>query len=1073
MGVCSAFADDNVAKIGDTEYATLQEALNAGGDVTLLADVDLGTGTVSVASGTNVVLDLSGHEIKSSKDVIYNGGTLTIKDSSTEAKGKITSTGDGGVGTRTNSTTTIEGGTISSVEGAVFTGSSNGATINIKGGTFTASDNFVLAGNGTKGYNNNTWNITGGTFEGKIKSTGYIACGIYAPNNDTWNISGGTFNITGGAGIVQRAGTVTVSGNAKFNVTGEGSIKGKVGDSRVVVPCSALVFDAEANYPGLTDDAKMIISGGEFTSAGGTDIVTVTEAATNRIAVQGGTFSSNPTDFLAYGYGVKQNDSKWEVAELTKVAQIGETKYVSLQDAFDAGGEITLLENIDLGASQATVAVGKVVTLDLNGKEIKSSGQVIHNGGTLTIKDSGEEGKITSGDCAIAALSNSTTIIGGGNIHAQEAAVINGKNTNAKIKITGGTFTAVDNAVLMANGTRGYDNNTWEITGGTFNGGITSAGYVACGIYAPNNDTWTISGGTFNITGGAGVVQRAGTVTITGGTFNVTGNATGKVGDSRVVVPCSALVFDESANYPGLTENSQMIISGGNFTSEVATITAVEGTSANRISVQGGTYSNDVTDFVAEGYEAVKKTEDNADSWTVGKVTATEITEGTSTEEGTANYTATKKVVDSEDKEIASQTITVSVSGTTTEDGETAPAGEVAISQVDLQKVVEAVIEATDLGSKATVTVSVELEVNAERKGGVVESDGVKTITFDVKPEAIVTIGDASESTTVELSNDDLAASASFTFTLDVTSLSLSDGAQVKVVHKSSDSDTYPDETFMTTVTDNKVTITTTHFSEFEISNSSVSTDDDVVITDGSTPYNITTATTVKSITYNRTFSDSQKDKYQAWFVPFDYTITGSENATFYRISFIAAAGEEGVVADENAVYLYVTALTSGTTLKGNRPYLIVPTAAETMTFTPASKQLLAKADDSRLDMSTAKNTYNFYGTYDTKNATVAHEFLGMNGGQICWNASASATLGAYRWYITLTSRDGNADYSKLRFVITDEEEEDATGIAHVINMIEDVEGYYSLNGTRLNTLVKGVNIVKFKNGEVRKVYIK
>ena len=36
-----------------------------------------------------------------------------------------------------------------------------------------------------------------------------------------------------------------------------------------------------------------------------------------------------------------------------------------------------------------------------------------------------------------------------------------------------------------------------------------------------------------------------------------------------------------------------------------------------------------------------------------------------------------------------------------------------------------------------------------------------------------------------------------------------------------------------------------------------------------------------------------------------------------------------------------------------------------------------------------------------------------------------------------------------------------------------DVEGYYSLDGRKLNTLQPGVNIVKMKNGAIRKIIMK
>ena len=137
------------------------------------------------------------------------------------------------------------------MEGAVFTSKSIGATINIEGGTFSASDNAVIAGNGSSRTGDpNVINIKGGTFNGSIKSSGYVACGIYAPWKDQIKVSGGTFNITGGAGIVARAGTVTVTGG-EFKTTG--NVTGMVGDSRNVVPCAALVFDSAANYPGMTE----------------------------------------------------------------------------------------------------------------------------------------------------------------------------------------------------------------------------------------------------------------------------------------------------------------------------------------------------------------------------------------------------------------------------------------------------------------------------------------------------------------------------------------------------------------------------------------------------------------------------------------------------------------------------------------------------------------------------------------------------------------------------------------------------------------------------------------------------
>ncbi|MBR6113980.1 MAG: InlB B-repeat-containing protein [Oscillospiraceae bacterium] len=284
----------------------------------------------------------------------------------------------------------------------------------------------------------------------------------------------------------------------------------------------------------------------------------------------------------------------------------GTETFSTLEAAIEAAGTVidghplsntvTLVKDIEL---TEMLTIDKTVTLDLNGKTISSSGRPISVTGSLTVKDSVGSGLIKStGDCGIEVVGGTLTFESGA-VQAQEMAIIFFDGATGSIK--GGTFTAIDNAVLGTNGNAGRGGNTINITGGTFNGGITSAGYVACGIYAANNDTWNISGGTFNITGGAGIVARAGNVNVTGGVFNTTGSVTGKVGDSRVVVPCAAIVFDSEAAYPGMTNNSVIAVSGGSFTSEVTPVAAV---GESHIAVSGGTYSSPVpVECCAEGFE--------------------------------------------------------------------------------------------------------------------------------------------------------------------------------------------------------------------------------------------------------------------------------------------------------------------------------------------------------------------------------------------------------------------------------------------------------------------------------------
>lgn len=93
----SALAEDGaekVAKIGDTEYTTLQDAINAAGDagsettITLLTNVDLTNATIKqlkfTKANSNIVLDLAGNTVTAAdgEAIMLNEAniTLTIKN---------------------------------------------------------------------------------------------------------------------------------------------------------------------------------------------------------------------------------------------------------------------------------------------------------------------------------------------------------------------------------------------------------------------------------------------------------------------------------------------------------------------------------------------------------------------------------------------------------------------------------------------------------------------------------------------------------------------------------------------------------------------------------------------------------------------------------------------------------------------------------------------------------------------------------------------------------------------------------------------------------------------------------
>lgn len=291
------------------------------------------------------------------------------------------------------------------------------------------------------------------------------------------------------------------------------------------------------------------------------------------------------------------------------VAQVDGNKYETLADAIEAANNktLTLLKDVN---GQIVIPEGKTVTLDLNGNTVTApSGRydAVINQGTLTVTDSQKTGEIISnGNGGIGISAGSDTTIEYAKVTGREGAIGGDKSTvGAKLTINDGVFTGVDNAVVIFNGSkRDGDANKITINGGIFNGKIQSPGYIACGIYAPWKDDITVNNGTFNIENGAGIVARGGMVTVKGGEFNTTGDITGMVGDYKGTVPCSALVFDSTAGYPGMNDDSQIVVEDGKFKSDVAAVTVIKQTSdaGNRVKVSGGTFSSDVSAYVAEGY---------------------------------------------------------------------------------------------------------------------------------------------------------------------------------------------------------------------------------------------------------------------------------------------------------------------------------------------------------------------------------------------------------------------------------------------------------------------------------------
>lgn len=443
-----------VATVDGKEYSTLSAALAAaseGATISVVSDVTMGMLSID----KSVTIDLGGNTItSSSRPFVISGDGIefNLKNGSVVANGG----GNWGVVLGANAgKVVLTDCDITAQEGAIgLLAGTTGNKIEINGGVYIGLDNAVISGNGSaRDGDPNQIIINGGTFNGKIQTSGYVACGIYAPWKDVITINGGEFNIENGVGVLCRGGQVYINGGT-FTTTDPNGELGKVGDSRVAVPCQTVYVDKASQYPDY-ENATIEISGGKFSD-------------------------DSCKDYLAEGYGIGRTyiESKnvWYTEVAEAVSEYDGMKYSSLQTAIeaseDATKEITILK--DMEVSQLTVYSDNKVTINLNGKNVNITGYepnctgVNIDGGSLTIKGSGSFGDSAQknvnplfyvnvgasltieGDasyysanvCAYARYWNSKIYINGGKWYGSETYTLNKYDTNqeAIISVTGGEF---------------------------------------------------------------------------------------------------------------------------------------------------------------------------------------------------------------------------------------------------------------------------------------------------------------------------------------------------------------------------------------------------------------------------------------------------------------------------------------------------------------------------------------------------------------------------------------------------------------------------------------------------------
>lgn len=395
-GVVAAIEQTNEA------YTSLQEAIDeasAGSTVTLIADAvceddgliqSNGGCFISVPADKDITLDLNGKAIKvipqessgAYRDytVLYNTGTLTIADSSSEKTG----------------TMLVDDKSVSRI---ILNIIANAGTLNIEGGNYNGQCPFANGG---------TLNIYSGNFFNTRDASETIAIAC----------AEGTINILkNDKGLPEPVFT-----NVAFTYANE------IETSAVInIECGTIIgADAQQIDPDLTMDKVFLafyygdyanqnlqfnVTGGTF--EGGIVLGDNLSSAPESEDIQfsGGTFSEPvPAEYLAEGFTLAADGDGFSVLTEETVADYmayitGEDGtaiyYETLQEAVEAavaGDTIVLAKDIEATGSVINKTnLDAQITIDLNGHTIKSSNQnaavfTIYTAESLTITSSQEGG---------------------------------------------------------------------------------------------------------------------------------------------------------------------------------------------------------------------------------------------------------------------------------------------------------------------------------------------------------------------------------------------------------------------------------------------------------------------------------------------------------------------------------------------------------------------------------------------------------------------------------------------------------------------------------------------------------
>lgn len=868
------------------------------------------------------------------------------------------------------------------------------------------------------------------------------------------------------------------------------------------------------NLTWAKENASFTLTLGEFSVTKGEFSVALKKGVTVNTDKQTDIFTAAD----AANYTITETEDNgtytYTVTELPDVAQIGDVKYKSLAAAVAAVPDntpttITVIadQTINVEGYAITIPANKNVVLELNGHEIigscvaEGTSALIRNLGTLTIQDNTDTQKNGTGEGKIVAGASPTWTWDGTDDYTGSYAS-NLVRNEANLVVNSGYL------LNVSTGSAAYAIDNYTAGDVTINGGkIDAAKASAIRLFSNNGGSITVTDGVIGHYNSdddcsyMGIQVQGGAeadVSISGG--NIAGQYALYANNTAGSIEITDGTFDGYVAF-GSAGPSDISISGGNYTAWV-------GTWGNQTGfISGGNFATDPTEYCAAGYIG-KANGDNTYSVVTGAYVA---------QIGTTKYeTLEEAIAAAQDGETVTLLADCAGNGIKVAQGKFANGLTVDFGGFTYT------VDGETVGSTGTETNGFQLlkDNNITFKNGTITSEKAKILVqnySDLTLEGMtLTLDNPNYASAYTLSNNNgevvidsttINANPAGGFAFDVCRYAsypsvyvtvkdssvingdieifaskgdAKDGFGLTLTYGELNGNIVVDATAATAMDATPEKVAVTKDADFYVDapagyrwkigdyNQYSLVIDAFELTDGMTYTEAAERQVVKAI-YKRTFGDDRAGVFQAWMVPFDYTITATdaENFDFYAISAVEHA--EGT-----KMQLRISPLAADYVLKANEPYVFMPKSAiGEYSFTTKNATLtVADPSVSRKQYSLSDGgSVDFYGVYVSASpAENDYIFYMSKIGKISRGTQTKTKVGPCRWIFRIKDANGNNSSVAYTFGFVNDDD-DLTAVSDATAAVEgEVVAYYTLNGQKVSEPTKGVYVVKYANGTSKKV---